>query len=32
VYLVASDGDLGEGSAIFKAQGFAKALKLYSHQ
>ncbi|UHC81468.1 SMP-30/gluconolactonase/LRE family protein [Pseudomonas sp. NIBR-H-19] len=31
VYLVASDGDLGEGSAIFKAQGFAKALKLYSH-
>ncbi|WP_341520198.1 SMP-30/gluconolactonase/LRE family protein [Pseudomonas sp. G.S.17] len=32
VYLVASDGDLGEGSAIFRAQGFAKALKLYSHQ
>ncbi|MFS2156690.1 SMP-30/gluconolactonase/LRE family protein [Pseudomonas sp. Pseusp122] len=32
VYLVASDGDLGEGSAIFKAQGFAQALKLYSHQ
>lgn len=32
IYLVTNDGDLGEGSAIFKAQGFAKALKLYSHQ
>ncbi len=32
VYLVASDGDLGQGSAIFRAQGFAKALALYSHQ
>lgn len=32
VYLVASDGDLGEGSAIFRAKGFAKAVKLYSHQ
>jgi lactonase len=32
VYLVASDGDLGQGSAIFRAEGFAKALPLYSHQ
>jgi lactonase len=32
IYLVASDGDLGQGSAIFRARGFAKALKLYSHQ
>lgn len=32
VYLVASDGDLGEGSAIFRVKGFANALKLYSHQ
>lgn len=32
IYLVTNDGNLGEGSAIFKAQGFAKALKLYSHQ
>ncbi|OPB00908.1 lactonase [Pseudomonas fluorescens] len=32
LYLVTNDGKLGEGSAIFKAQGFAKALKLYSHQ
>lgn len=32
VYLVTNDGSLGEGSAIFRARGFAKALKLYSHQ
>lgn len=32
VYLVASDGDLGQGSAIYRARGFANALKLYSHQ
>lgn len=32
VYLVASDGDLGQGSAIFRARGFAQALPLYSHQ
>jgi lactonase len=32
VYLVTNDGKLGEGSAIFRAKGFAEALKLYSHQ
>lgn len=32
LYLVASDGDLGEGAAIFRAKGFAKSLTLYSHQ
>lgn len=32
LYLVASDGELGQGSAIFRAQGFAKAQDLYSHQ
>ena len=32
VYLVSNDGSLGEGSAIFRAKGFANALKLYSHQ
>lgn len=32
VYLVTNDGNFGAGSAIFKTVGFAKALKLYSHQ
>ncbi|WP_244294429.1 MULTISPECIES: SMP-30/gluconolactonase/LRE family protein [Pseudomonas] len=32
IYLVSSDGDQGEGSALFRAQGFARALQLYSHQ
>ncbi|SDB10064.1 SMP-30/gluconolactonase/LRE family protein [Pseudomonas sp. NFACC13-1] len=32
VYLVSNDGSLGEGSAIFRAKGFANAAKLYSHQ
>ncbi|MCF4997174.1 SMP-30/gluconolactonase/LRE family protein [Pseudomonas syringae] len=32
IYLVSNDGKLGEGSAIFRAKGFASALKMYSHQ
>lgn len=32
VYIVASDGDQGQGAAIFRAQGFAQALPLFSHQ
>jgi len=32
LYLVSNDGDLGQGSVIFRARGFAKALALYSHQ
>jgi lactonase len=32
VYLVSNDGNLGQGSAIFRARGFAQALTLYSHQ
>lgn len=32
LYLVTNDGTLGSGSAIFRAKGFANALKLYSHQ
>jgi lactonase len=31
LYLVASDGESGKGSAVFRANGFTKALKLYSH-
>ncbi|KAB0495995.1 SMP-30/gluconolactonase/LRE family protein [Pseudomonas lini] len=32
VYLVANDGDRGQGSMIFRARGFAQALPLFSHQ
>ncbi|WP_122454843.1 SMP-30/gluconolactonase/LRE family protein [Pseudomonas viridiflava] len=32
VYLVANDGDRGQGSVIFRARGVAEALKLFSHQ
>lgn len=32
VYLVANDGDEGGGAWIFRAEGFAKALPLFSHQ
>jgi len=32
LYIVASDGDSGEGATIYRANGFAKALVLYSHQ
>lgn len=32
VYLVANDGDRGQGSFIFRAQGVAQALPLFSHQ
>ncbi len=32
VYLVANDGDRGQGSVIFRARGGAEALKLFSHQ
>lgn len=31
VYIVASDGDRGLGTNIFRARGYAKALTLYSH-
>lgn len=31
VYLVANDGDRGQGSMIFRARGFAQALPLFSH-
>ena len=32
VYIVASDGDAGQGAMIFRAPGFAQAHLLYSHQ
>jgi len=31
LYLVSNDGELGQGSVIFRAKGFAQALPLYSH-
>jgi lactonase len=32
LFIVASDGDGGQGSNIFRARGFAKALPLFSHR
>jgi len=32
LFIVTNDGPGGQGSMIFHARGFAKALKLYSHQ
>ncbi|MCF5705541.1 SMP-30/gluconolactonase/LRE family protein [Pseudomonas syringae] len=32
VYLVANDGDRGQGAVVFRAKGVAEALKLFSHQ
>ena len=32
LFIVTNDGDGGQGSTIFHARGFAKALPLYSHR
>lgn len=32
IYFVANDGDEGQGAMVFRAEGFANGLNLYSHQ